>query len=177
MNPPAAAEIQQATASDASLVAATLTGERRAFSELICRYERAARATCVATIRDQHLASDAAQEAFVSAFKNLKRLRDPSRFGPWLLTICRHEAARLAKKQHPDMPLPIALPANDRPTPDHSDLLAAVAALPEQERAVVTLRYFGGHDVSEIAAILDRPVGTVTKQLSRAYERLRKEQP
>ena len=49
----------------------------------------------------------------------------------------------------------------------------AVAALPEHQRLVVALRYFDGHSVAEVAALAGRPVGTVTKQLSRALERLK----
>jgi RNA polymerase sigma-70 factor (ECF subfamily) len=52
-------------------------------------------------------------------------------------------------------------------------LLAAVVKLPESERQVVMLRYFSGHSVRDVAAILGRSVGTVTKQLSRAHKRLR----
>jgi RNA polymerase sigma-70 factor (ECF subfamily) len=48
-----------------------------------------------------------------------------------------------------------------------------VARLPEHERLVVVLRYLNGHSVAEVAAALGRPVGTVTKQLSRAIERLK----
>lgn len=54
-------------------------------------------------------------------------------------------------------------------------VLKAVLALPRQEQRVVMLRYFKGHTVRDIATILDRPVGTVTKQLSRARARLRKQ--
>lgn len=56
---------------------------------------------------------------------------------------------------------------------DAEDLLEAVARLPDHERVVVGLRYFDGHAVNDIAAITGRPVGTVTKQLSRAIKRLR----
>ncbi len=53
-------------------------------------------------------------------------------------------------------------------------LLSAVARLPRHERLVVSMRYFDGCPVAEVALALGRPVGTVTKQLSRAIERLRK---
>ena len=58
-------------------------------------------------------------------------------------------------------------------TADSVELLEAVAALPEHERLVVALRYLDGRTMVQIAAALGRPVGTVTKQLSRAIERLR----
>jgi RNA polymerase sigma-70 factor (ECF subfamily) len=49
-----------------------------------------------------------------------------------------------------------------------------VTSLPEHERIVIMLRYFENHEVAAVAAILGRPVGTVTKQLSRALGRLRR---
>jgi RNA polymerase sigma-70 factor (ECF subfamily) len=52
-------------------------------------------------------------------------------------------------------------------------LLDAVRRLPAHERVAVSLRYFEGRGVNEIAQITGRPVGTVTKQLTRAIDRLR----
>ena len=56
---------------------------------------------------------------------------------------------------------------------DHDVLLRLVSRLPDRERVLVGLRYFDGHSMAEIAEIAGRPVGTVTKQLSRAIARLR----
>jgi RNA polymerase sigma-70 factor (ECF subfamily) len=56
---------------------------------------------------------------------------------------------------------------------DKQMLLGAVVKLPEGEKQVVMLRYFGGHSVKDVAEIVGRSVGTVTKQLSRAHKRLR----
>ena len=52
-------------------------------------------------------------------------------------------------------------------------LLAAVLRLPKGEKQVVMLRYFAGHSVKDVAEIVGRGIGTVTKQLSRARVRLR----
>jgi RNA polymerase sigma-70 factor (ECF subfamily) len=57
---------------------------------------------------------------------------------------------------------------------DKQRLLAAVVKLPMAEKQVVMLRYFGGNSVNDVANLLGRSVGTVTKQLSRARVRLRK---
>ena len=56
---------------------------------------------------------------------------------------------------------------------ESEELVEAVAGLPEHERQVVVLRYLHGYAVAEIAQALGRPVGTVTKQLSRAVQRLK----
>lgn len=172
-------EAEAATTPDADLVAAVLGGDGGAggaFDELVRRYDRCARATCYGVLRDWHLARDAAQDGFVAAYTNLRLLRQPASFGPWLLTIMRHRSTRLARSERRFAPLhlvpdPAAKPAEDR---DTEALLAAVAALPEHERAVVMLRYFDGHQVSTIAQICGLPLATVKKQLTRAHDRLRK---
>ena len=64
-------------------------------------------------------------------------------------------------------------PEDSRLDTDSEFLLAALMALPERERRLLMLRHFGGHSVAEIGQIVGRPVGTVTKQLSRGYARLR----
>ena len=52
-------------------------------------------------------------------------------------------------------------------------LLETIQRLPKPERQVVMLRYFGPHTVRDLASVVGRSVGTVTKQLSRAHKRLR----
>ncbi|MCA9171876.1 MAG: sigma-70 family RNA polymerase sigma factor, partial [Planctomycetales bacterium] len=57
---------------------------------------------------------------------------------------------------------------------DVRELAEAINSLPDHERIVVVLRYLDGHSTQDIASILERPIGTVTKQLSRAIARLQK---
>jgi RNA polymerase sigma factor (sigma-70 family) len=63
---------------------------------------------------------------------------------------------------------------NGRLDEDKQQLLAAVVKLPRAEKQVVMLRYFGNNSVNDVAKILGRSTGTVTKQLSRARIHLRK---
>lgn len=158
---------------DADLVRTTLAGDRRAFGDLVRRYQTAVVAAARAVVGDPHAAEDAAQDAFLTAFTRLRDLRDPAAFGGWVLRIARQKALRLAEKVRAAAPVP-DVPA-DPAEPDQSGqvLLAAVMQLPEAEAQVVALHYFDGHPVPVVAAMLGRPVGTVTKQLSRAYARLR----
>ena len=165
---------------DASLVRAVLGGDRAAFAALVDRHQRPALATCLALLRDRQLAEDAVQDAFVAAYRGLHALRDPSTFGGWLQSIARNRAARLARERTRRTRVAedaaSGRPQHAAPVPDplmDQGLLAALAALPDHERCVLTLRYFDGHPVADIAAITGRPVGTVTKQIQRAHERLR----
>jgi RNA polymerase sigma-70 factor (ECF subfamily) len=165
--------------SDSQFVSEALAGDRAAFAVLVGRYQRAARAAAFYLLGDHHAAEDAAQEAFVTAYQKLSNLRDSSRFGPWLLTIVRHKAERIGRARRSDVPLVHASDVAGRDSTgmdeDAENLLAAVMALPERERQLLMLRHFGGHSVAEIAQAVGRPVGTVTKQLSRSYARLREQ--
>lgn len=167
---------------DAEIVRAVLGGDRGAFAALVARHERAVWATAWRVLRDDHAAADAGQEAFLKAFHRLGGLRRQEYFGVWLLRITRREAVRLARLRARDPSRPLddlnAHPPRSggratRLDADAEELLAAVARLPEHERLVVALHYLDGLPVAEVAAVLGRPVGTVTKQLSRAVERLK----
>ena len=168
---------------DAEIVTAVLRGDRKVFASLVTRYERAVWATSWRVLRDDHAASDAAQEAFFQAFQRLGELRKPSLFGAWLLQIARRESIRLAKRRRRDPVRSIDEVDAERHVHwddaatrlflDAKELLDAVAKLPEHERIVVVQHYLDGRSVADVAAGLGRPVGTVTKQLSRAIQRLK----
>lgn len=165
---------------DQELVEATLKGEPEAFGQLVERYERGACAVIVPIIGDIHLAQDVTQEAFIKAYQNLAELRRPSAFAAWLFQIARRLALAWLQQQPPVQARPMheglsRSQPNGRLDERSEQLLAAVLELPCQEQRVVMLRYFKGHTVHDIATILDRPVGTVTKQLSRARARLRQQ--
>lgn len=168
--------------SDDHLIREVLAGNRDAYADLVRRYERHVHAAAWAILRNHHAAEDATQETFIKAYNKLATLRTPCTFGPWLLTIVRRTATdRVRSKGRlvlvPDLPdLPsLDVTANrDTPAEDEAALvLSAVARIPDREQQVLLLRYFDDLAVADIAALLGCPVGTVTKQLSRALARLR----
>lgn len=168
--------------SDEELVLRVRRSDLQAANELVRRYENAVYATAVGILREHHSAEDATQNSFLAAFRNLHSLRCGNRFGAWLLSIAKREATRTAKSRKRTATLELSDEVMDatRPieawekSPDLLELTVCVAKLPEHERLVVTLKNFEGYSVHEIARVTGRPVGTVTKQLSRAYARLRK---
>jgi RNA polymerase sigma-70 factor (ECF subfamily) len=161
---------------DAELVSAVLRGRKAAFGELLGRYERLVRAAARSVLRDDHAVEDAVQETFLAAYRGIGALRDGSAFGGWVLRIARREAIRLGRREarHAAAELPPDAPASGDGHLDGESrrLLDEVLALPDHERVVLMMRYFEGRGVREIAEMLSRPIGTVTKQLSRAYQRL-----
>ena len=168
---------------DAELVEAVLRGDRAAFALLVRRHERAVMATALGILQDHHAAQDVAQEALVSAYQQLGSLRDGARFGRWVLSIVGHRARRVARQRAklPHVSVPLDSPllgvttvgGNGRSDELLEELFRAVSRLPERQRRIVLLRYFDGLSVREVAEATGRPVGTVTKYLSRAHRRLR----
>lgn len=164
---------------DAELVRAVLDGDKQAFAVLVKRYERPVRAVALDVLGDYHLAADVSQEAFVSAYEKLAGLRKPKAFGPWLMKITRRCALDSLRRRPKETRLEIKIVTaiegpNGQLDEDKQRLLAALSKLPEAEKQVVVLRYLGDNSVKDVAGIVGRSVGTVTKQLSRAHERLRR---
>jgi RNA polymerase sigma-70 factor (ECF subfamily) len=159
------------------LLRATQRGETAAFAELVRCYQRAAIITAHAVLGDFHLAQDAAQEAFLIAHQRLGQLRNAASFGPWLLRIARRRAVRLSRGRPAERTVAGCVDRAAAETCEwmepYKEVVAQIARLPEHERIVVVMRYVDGRSVQEIADATGRPVGTVTKQLSRAVERLR----
>jgi RNA polymerase sigma-70 factor, ECF subfamily len=166
--------------SDAEIVARVRRGDRDAFTALVSRYERSILALALAGVHDLHTAEDVVQATFLRAYQKLASLSDASRFGPWLMQIARNQVIDALRARR----VPVTLPAEssqpsrcdnslDAAWIEREHLLGMVARLPEHERLVLGLRYFDGLSVAAIASATARPVGTVTKQLSRAIARLR----
>ena len=164
---------------DAELVNTVLDGKKEAFAVLVKRYERPVRAVALDVLGDYHLASDVSQEAFIKAYQQMAGLRKPDAFGAWLMKIahrCALDSARrkLKEQQHQMKAAAVIENPNGQLDEDKQRLLAAVVKLPKSEKQVIMLRYFGDNSLKDVADIVDRSVGTVTKQLSRAHKRLRK---
>ncbi|MFC1759130.1 RNA polymerase sigma factor, partial [Planctomycetota bacterium] len=102
--------------------------------------------------------------------------RDGRTFGPWLLSIVRREGIRAKQKRirRSEVAEPCdTFAADEGWWTEFQDILPTLEQLPDQERLVVSLRFIDGLSVREIADATRRPIGTVTKQLSRAIKRLR----
>lgn len=160
---------------DAELIARARDGDTAAYGALVRRYERAVFAKAWAVLHDYHSAQDVVQEAFLRAYERLGSLRRGGAFGAWLLQTAYRQAVD-AVRRNGRATATESSPVASSPAPfseDEEALLAAVARLPEHEQQVVTAHYFDGHTAAEIAQMQGCGVGTVTKRLQRARERLR----
>lgn len=168
-----------------TLVSLSLAGNDGAYGELVRRYQRAVIGSAYKVLRDFALAEDAAQDAFVSAWMSLDKLRDTSRFGAWVCRISRNRAVNIASKYRDyidfDTLSNVMSDADDFPEEiiigieEKAELRLLVDALPEKIRTVIHLHYYEGLSIAEIAYRLGIPDGTVKWRLSDGRRRLGKE--
>ena len=176
------------------MVEAVLAGDRDAFRILVEREAASTVRACHRILADLHDAEDAAQEAFVIAFRSLDSWRATGSFGAWLRRIAIRIAIRRASTRRPMLRLdPIAVDADEAlpgelgrlsaPSGDPAaaslaaeqaaNLRQALGELDEPYREVVLLRFFGDLSLAEIAEQTWRPVPTIKTHLRRGLLRLR----
>jgi RNA polymerase sigma-70 factor (ECF subfamily) len=139
-------------------------------------WPRAYRAAYLVT-HDAAAAEDIAQESFLAAIRALDRFDRRRPFGPWLHRIAVNRAIdwTRARKLRAEVELGESLPASEPARPPRDDVLAALARLPPEHRAVIVLRYLLELTPGEIAETLDLPRGTVNSRLRRGLDSLAEE--
>ena len=175
------------------MIAEVLAGNTESFHELIRPHERSVYLMALSLLHNEAEAEDAAQEAFIKAYRNLHRFRSESRFSTWLIAIVLNEArARLRRKQ-PAMTDSIDDTAEGSVTPAQltdwreipSESLErqeirtlirrALAALPLAYREVFVLRELEERNVKETAETLGITIASVKMRLHRARMMLQKQ--
>ena len=168
-------------------------GDLNAFNTLVLNYQDMLFNTALRILSDEEKAADAAQDAFISAFRSISTFRGGS-FKAWLLrtvtNVCYDELRR--KKRRPTIPLEVETEDGDEmETPrwladpnlspeqeaEANELEHAIQhcldALPTEFRTVVVLADIQGLDYTEVAASVRVPLGTIKSRLARARLRLR----
>jgi len=158
--------------SDVELLCAIAAGSETAFAELRRRYGRAVGEVCRAVAGVER--EDCEQEVFARIWRKAA-LFDPGRGSApaWLLTVARRTALNLGPARRPPLPIEHPVAAAERP-PDLDTLWirAGLARLPERERSVIELAYYGDLSESAIARRLRVPLGSVKSWKRRGLNRL-----
>ena len=162
------------------LVEQAREGDDAAFTELVDLDGDLCYAIAFRILRDAERAQDAVQQAFLLAWRELPRLRDPERFGPWLhrllVNACYEELRRHRRWSTHIRILPVDGPNGPDPTvsvDDRDALDRAFERLTPQHRAVFVLHHHAGLSLAEVADVVGVPVGTVKSRLHYATRTLR----
>jgi RNA polymerase sigma factor (sigma-70 family) len=177
------------TASDASLVALVVAGERETFGPLLLRHYASVARLCQRLLGPTPEAQDIAQEAALQAFLRLRELQEPARFGAWLHAIAANLARLELRRRRvlsldglPDGAAMIVLWAAGPHTPEeihaarevHDTIVAALSELSDVNREVVIGFYLAGYSYAELAELLGVPVSTVKGRLFKGRRQLRR---
>lgn len=165
---------------DEQLVKRTLAGDVDAFAELVDRYRDAVCAVAYSYLGNFDDVQDAAQDAFVQAYRQLAQLQEPAKFGPWLRRITSNVClGMLRRKDNFLLPLDgIPEHVNASSSIDQTQSLAvrnALSRLSENARVTLMLFHMDGYSHKEIADYLEVPVNTVRSRLHNARKQLSKE--
>ncbi len=126
-------------------------------------------------VHDSGAAEDIAQESFLAAIRNLDHFDRRRPFGPWLHRIVVNRAIdwTRARTLRAESELLDIVAAPEQPGSLDGSLLAALAALPPEHRAVIVLRHLLEYTPGEIAELLGLPRGTVNSRLRRGLDSLK----
>lgn len=178
---------------DAAWVQAALSGDSDAFGQLVAAYQRAAVSTAYRLLGNSDDAAETAQEAFLRAYRALNRLKDPARFGPWLLRTVSNlalNARRSRRRVSVELdeergtedaadrqgPSKITSMTPEREAEGHElqiALDAALEALPEKQRLALVLFTIEGWAQKDIAELLECSLETVKWSVFQARKKLR----
>ncbi|MCB9357047.1 MAG: sigma-70 family RNA polymerase sigma factor [Calditrichaeota bacterium] len=169
---------------DSQLVRAAQEGRDDAFNILVLRHRKSVYHTVLGMVGDRDDAEDLTQDAFVKAYESLGSFRAGSSFYTWLYRIAvnlslnrlrTRKVRSFFRLDNEDIVLPSA-DSTDLPV-EQAELMqkarAAILKLPDKQRAVFILRYFRELPHAEIAAIMDRDIGTIKANYHQAIRKLR----
>jgi RNA polymerase sigma-70 factor (ECF subfamily) len=165
-----------AEGSERKLIREAQRGSRDALAALYAAHWQRAQRAAYLVVHDAAAAEDIAQEAFLAAVDGLDRFDRRRPFAPWLHRIVVNRAIDWGRREALRRG---AGDPEDRAAPGHTDeppgreLMAALAQLPPEQRAVVVLRYLLKYTPGEIGRMLELPRGTVNSRLRRGLDRLR----
>ena len=172
---------------DETLVMLTLAGEETAYEALVTRYQKAVIAAAASVTKNQFMAEDAAQDAFVTAWMKLNTLQEPQKFGAWVCRIAKNCALNMVGRYRSFLSLDVVdnvnifSDADSNPaelyvlSEEREEVNKSIEALPEKVKQIIHLHYFEGLSIVEIADRLRISEGTVKWQLHDGRKRIRKE--
>jgi RNA polymerase sigma-70 factor (ECF subfamily) len=167
------------------LVERAKRGDLEAFGRLVELFQDAVYGAAYALLGDFHDAQDAAQDAFIRAWRSLNDLQDPDKFPGWLYRVTRNccvdflrksdaETVPLDEATEPSASSKAASPPDQLEAVElREGVLAAIRSLSERNRLTTTLFYIDGYTVEEVAQFLEVPAGTVKRRLHDSRRQLR----
>jgi RNA polymerase sigma-70 factor (ECF subfamily) len=175
---------EMAHLSDEALLSLVASSDDAALAELYDRFGRVAYGLALRILRDDALAQDAVQEAFLAVWRSADRfLAERAKASTWILTLVHRRAVDLVRREDRRRGEPLERapePASPATAEDEAALgferrvvQEALRRLPPEQREALELGYYGGLTQSELAERLDQPLGTIKSRMFTGLARLR----
>lgn len=160
---------------DENLVDASRAGDRDAYAALAQRYYERVFVVCLGMLGSVHDAEDITQEALLRGLLRIGTLRDPSQFGPWIVSIASNYCVSLMRSKKHAGRLADRRPATlDKSLMSYESLHRAIAKLPSEPRQALVTYYFSGGSVGEVAEQMNLSRSAVYQRLKAATKQLHK---
>lgn len=155
---------------DSDLIAHARRGDVDAYNVLVSRWEKRVFNYLHRLVNAREEAQDLAQDVFLKAWQNLRKLEDAAKFPSWLFRIAHNEAYSLLRKNRPDTEILMDAPAGESrsrlfPVETALAVRSALTRLSPEQRDVVVLKVYEGFKFEEIAQVLNAPVSTIKSRL------------
>ncbi len=175
-------------AEEKQLIARAIKGDQQAFARLVSATKNLVYSCCIRVLRNPERAEEAANEAFLRAWRGLPSFRSEARFSSWIFRIARNVSVRIATRKRIQT---VSIDDEERPQMaqapreesmaeqrlDDQDRLAILRELmeelPENHRRALELAYLEGISYTDVAATLGCAIGTVKTWVHRGRLRLR----
>jgi RNA polymerase sigma factor (sigma-70 family) len=169
--------------SDEALVALVGRSDESALAELYDRVGGQAYGLAYRVLRDEALAEDAVQEAFLGLWRSAASfVPERAKASTWILTLVHRRAVDLVRREQRRRTEPLEGAPEPRAASseeaawlrlDRERVQGALAQLPDQQREAIELAYYGGYTQSELAERLGQPLGTIKSRMFAGLSRLR----
>ena len=176
-------ERELAHLSDEAVVALVARSDEVALAELYDRFGRVALGLARRILRDDGLAEDAVQDAFLAAWRSAARfIPERGKASTWILTLVHRRSVDLVRREERRRTEPLdnapegAAGAADELASlrfERERVRAALRRLPDQQREALELAYYGGYTQAELAERLGEPLGTIKSRMFAGLARLR----
>lgn len=175
---------------ESAWVVASQHGDTLAFNRLVLKWEQTVYNVALRMLQNRDEATEAAQEIFLLAYKNIRRFRRDAKFSTWLYRIAVNHCVSRARRRPPGQHISLdSGEAEAHPAPElratgtqEGELLraenrvrvhTALSFLPPEQRAVIELKFFQELTFDDIAAALQVPLSTIKSRLYAGMEILK----
>lgn len=161
------------------LVEKAMSGDERAFTELILNYQQDLYKIALTRLNTEYDIEEAIQETMISAFKNIKNLKDIEKFKKWIIKILINKCNEIYRKRILRL-VPLdevdkytIFESNNSEIESKLDFYSIIKSLDKKERTIVVLYYSEKYTTKEIAEILNKNENTIKTILRRAKIKLK----